>query len=327
MIKSTDFPALTEELQEIFNETSKQKISEMEGKKLFDVGDTTVLNYLHLVMHGLGHPERVAEGQNIPIQNADEGDSITYSQQYYGSGFAVTKKMRKFDMYDAIRSMPGALADGGWDAVDQSLADVLLFGWSTSYTDVYGGAVSAVGPDGLALFNTAHTYGDSNAAGTYSNMIVDSGAVADKALARDPIIATRAIARKYQDGRGLNRGIDLDTLVVSPDNEDLAERLLFSTQLPGSTNNDINALKGKVKQIIVWDRLAADNAGTDKSDYWFLANGKNAKETLKAKFAERPSLDAPEQVYENKNWEYTLDFFYAIGLGFQPYVYGSRGTA
>lgn len=50
------------------------------------------------------------------------------------------------------------------------------------------------------------------------------------------------------------------------------------------------------------------------------------RETLNCLFAERPSLDAPEQVYANKNWEYTCDYFYTIGIGYPAYVIGSDGT-
>ena len=326
MITSQDFASLTEELQSIFNQEAKQKISAMKGRDIFQVEDTSILNHLHQVIHGLGHPERLGQGQNIPVQNGDEGDSITYTQKWYGSGFAVTKTMRKFDMTSTIKAMPKSLATGAFDAVDQSMADVLLNGWSTSYTDVYNDSVSAVGPDGLALFNANHTYGDTQASGVYSNLLVDSDGNTDPVLSRDAIVASRTAGRKYTDGRSLNRGIDLDTLVVAPDNEDLAERILYSTQISGSANNDMNALKGKVKNLIVWDRLSENSAGTDTGAYWFMLNSAMAGETLKALFAERPTLDAPHDVYENKNWEYTVDFYYVLGLGFQPYVRGSKGT-
>jgi hypothetical protein len=122
------------------------------------------------------------------------------------------------------------------------------------------------------------------------------------------------------------RGIDLDTLVVAPSNEDLAERILYSNNLPGTANNDINALKGKVKNLIVWDQLETRSDDTDTSAYWFMCNSAKVKRTLKCKFAERPTLDAPEQVYLNKNWDWTLDFYYALGLGYARYIYGSNAA-
>ena len=57
------------------------------------------------------------------------------------------------------------------------------------------------------------------------------------------------------------------------------------------------------------------NALRYKSAYWFMADSAKVDNSLMALFAERPELDAPEQVYENKNWTYSLDFFYTTGLG------------
>ena len=90
---------------------------------------------------------------------------------------------------------------------------------------------------------------------------------------------------------------------------------------------DSNPLKGKISKIIVWPRIDVRTGGTDTDQYWFMADSRKVGETLKSKFAERPSLDAPEEIYENKTWEYSIDFYYTVGLGLAAYIRGSRGTA
>jgi len=325
MITTADFETLTDDLQSIFNETARNKISEMVGKDVFEVTETDRLTYDHLVMHGLGRPSEVAEGADIPKLTSNEGDSITYTQRYFGSMFSVTKKMRKFDLHDQIRSLPRTMADGAFDTIDQSYADTLLNGWSTTYSDIYGATVASVGPDGLALFSTLHTNNiNSN---TYRNQIKDSSATENPPLSRDAMVQARVDASQHTDPNGLKRSVMLDTLLVPMALEDLAERLLYSTQIPGSANNDVNPLKGKIKTIKTWARLDEDNAGNDRSAYWFMYDSSKVGESLKAKFAERPSLDAPDEVYANKNWDYTLDFYYVVGLGYQAYVWGSKGTS
>lgn len=326
MITTADFPQLTEEIQEIFDEAARNKVDQMVSKEIFDIGDDNTLNYEHVVLHGLGRPQAVAEGADIPVENHDEGDTITYQQKYYANAFAVTKKMRKFDQYGKIRGMAKSMADGAFDAVDQSLADMLTNGWSTSYTNIYNESVSAVGPDGLAMFSTAHTNGVATSSDTYRNQIKNSAATENPALSRDAIVTARADAMVHRDPKGLARGIMLDTLVVAPENEDLAERIILSSQIQGSQNNDINPLKGKVKRILPWSRTSTNGQGTDTSAYYFMFDSNLVEETLKAKFAERPSLDAPDEVYINKNWVYTLDFFYWSGIGYQAYIWGSQGT-
>ena len=85
-------------------------------------------------------------------------------------------------------------------------------------------------------------------------------------------------------------------------------------------------LKGKIT-VKTWEKLETRTDGTDTSAYWFMADSKKVKETLQALFRERPSLDAPEQVYKNKNWDWSLDFYYTLGRGFSPYLRGSNATA
>lgn len=319
-----DFQTLTDDLQEIFNETSRNKVAEMVGKNVFEVMDTDRRTFDHLVIHGLGKPQEVTPGADIPKLNSNEGDSVTYTQRYFGRAFDVTKEMRKFDLHDTIRALPKTLAESAFDSIDQSYADVLLNGWSTSYTDIYEGTVSSVGPDGLALFSTLHTNNiNSN---TYRNQIKDAAATENPTLSRSAIVQARVDASQHKDPEGNKRSVMLDTILVPMALEDLAERTVYSTQLSNSANNDINPLKGKIKQILTWSRLDEDSDSNDRSAYWFMYDSRLVGETLKSKFAERPTLDAPDEAYINKNWTYTLDFFYTVGLGYQAYVWGSKGT-
>ena len=52
-IKTTDFSALTDDLQSIYNEASREAVAEMVGSKLFKVQDTNRRTYDHLILNGL----------------------------------------------------------------------------------------------------------------------------------------------------------------------------------------------------------------------------------------------------------------------------------
>lgn len=323
-ITSADFGQLTDELEQIFEEYSKVKIADQVGKEVFDVFTDGMLNYEYQELHGGNVIESVAEGQDLPSMSLEEGDNAVFTHTYYGGEFSVTKKMRKFDQHRKIRKLPRTMVDEAWDLFDQSLVDVLLNGWSTSYTDVYGDDVStSTAPDGNSLFNTSHTFGTGSQ--TYSNVIND-GSNDNPSLTRAAIVEERASAMKYSDAAGLTRPIKLDTLLVGPSNEDLAERILFSDQMSGTANNDTNPLKGKINNILVWERLDQRSDGTDTSGYWFMFDSRLVEESLMVAFAERPTLDAPEQVYSNKNWDYSVDYFYWIGVGHPAFIRGSQGT-
>jgi len=324
-IKTTDFLALTDDLQELTSTWMKDKVDGMETSNLlFDVKDMVRRTYDLQINHGTAGIERVGDGSDYPRANNTEGDSITYTQAKYGVIVPVTEDMRLYDLYDNIESNAKSVVDEGMDKIDQSLADVLLYGQATSYTDVYGETVSALGPDAAALFTSTKSNGAT--AATFSNLITNTAGTANVALARDAIVSERARALTYKDVNGLNRPIHLDCLVVAPTNEDLAERLLFSTQIPGEANNDVNSLKGKLKNLKVWSRLEERSDGTDTSAYWYMADSSNVKTSLKAIFATRPQLVAPDQVYENDDWEYKFKYRYAIGFGWAPYIRMSTGA-
>src|SRR3990167_2392607 len=146
-IMTTDFAALTDDLQEIFNEGAKVAIADAVGLSVFQVKTVTRRTYDYLVIHGLKVIQKVAQGADLPVASGDQGDTATWTQSRYGGIVAVTKDMRKFDLYDEIESIVRSAVDDAFDSIDQSLADVLLNGWATSYTDVYGETVTSTTPD------------------------------------------------------------------------------------------------------------------------------------------------------------------------------------
>lgn len=322
LITVEDFKGLTEDLQDIFNEVAKAKTSEMIGPTIFNVEDTDRRTFDHLILHGAGIPSRVTPGQELPLVDIREGDRIIWTQKYYGNAIAIDKEMRTFALYDEIEQLVRSLPEGAFSAIEQSMADVLGHGFDTSYVDIYGDTVSGLGPDGVALFSANHSNNLNSS--VFSNIITD-GTTPNPVLSRSAIVSAQKQGRLHRDPNGLIRPINLDTLIVPPSLSDLAERVIYSDQMAGTANNDIEPLKGRVK-LIVWPQLESLADGTDTSKQWYMIDSKLVKETLNAKFAERPTLDPPEEVYRSKNWVYTCDFFYSLGLGYPAYVFGSNGT-
>lgn len=323
-IAVADFSSLTDDLESIFNENAANALAEMTSKQLFDFIDEERRTHEHLVLHGVAGIKKVAEGADLPRISTEQGDTITATQARYGAIVPVTKDMRKFDLHNQIISLVKTVTQDAFDKVDQSLADVLSYGASTSYTDVFGNTVTSLGPDGKALISATHTNGTTST--SYSNIIND-GTNNNPAFSRAAVVNEQMRGRTYTDPNGLVRPIILDTIVCPPSLTDTIERTILSPNMAGTSNNDINPIGGKIKNIITWDRLETTGAGASRSAYWYLAQSKNVKETLKVIFAERPSLDAPEVVYANKDWEYSVDFYYTIMRGFQAYLRQSTGTA
>jgi len=322
MIRRQDFEKLNEELQETYMESSVTAISEMVGPKLFETKETSLYDYLHQVLHGVSGIKRIADGENFPRVNSKQGDNVTWSQRHYGAEVPVTKDMRKFDRYDQANELVETIVDEAWNDLDQSLADVLIKGWDTSYTDVWGDTVASVGPDGLALFSASHS--NNVTSETFSNIIND-GTNSNPALSREAIIYQIKTGRINKDVNKKNRGIRYDLLIVPPSLEDLAYRIVESDKIQGSADNDTNNWLKKRVKILVWERLESAADATDAAAYWFMADSRKLVKVLKLLFAEKPTLDPPEILYKNKEWDWTIDFYYTLGFGYPLGIAGSKG--
>ena len=146
------------------------------------------------------------------------------------------------------------------------------------------------------------------------------------ALDRAALVTARKDGRINRDPNSANRPIVLDRLIVSATNEDLAERTVYSSGVAGTPNVDLNPLKGKINNILVWSRCDTRSDDTDTSAYWFMAASTRSKKTLKSPFAQKPMMYAPELISDSRSWEYDLDAYYSLGLLYPFFVWGSTGV-
>lgn len=325
MILTSDYSTLTGKLNEWYNEAALERVQSWIGQQLFDVSETDWQTYNYLILNGLAKFDRVAEGAQLPVASSVEGDSVSATQKRFGGRISITKDMRMFDRYDQMQELVRSAVDYAFDRIDQSQADMLTNGFTgTSFTDVYGYTQSNLTPDGVVFFSASHTNNQNST--TSRNLIRNSAGTANPALSRDAIVTARKDAKIHKDPNNVNRPIDLSQLVVSAANEDLAERVVYSSGVSGTPNVDLNPLKSKVSNILVWSRLDTRSDGTDTSAYWFLVDPRNVKKTLKSPFAQKPQMGEAAQVHDSLNWEYPIDAYYTMFLG-QPYnVFGSTGA-
>lgn len=322
---TSGFSALTDYLTEIFNESAKRRISEWKGKLLFDTATPERQDYTYRQLDGVAQFGRVAEGGQFPLASSSQGDSATFTQKRYGGRVSITKDMRKFDLYNEMDRLVRSETDAAFDAIDQSMADLLLNGFSgTSFTDIYGDTQANTAPDGVVLFSASHS--NNQNANVQRNLIRNSAGTANPALSRAAIVTARKDAKVHQDANGLIRPVTLDRLIVTPTNEDLAERIVMSSGPAGTPNVDINPLKSAVNNIIVWERLETSGQGTDTSAYWFMADSRNVMDSLKAPMTQLPILTPPATVHDSLNWEYVLDAYYALGIGDPFGIWGSTSA-
>ncbi len=321
--KYTDLTDHVKRIDEVYNDAMATVLDDMVGYDIFDQKMNSNRHDNIKLNHGVAGVAKITEGQNFPEATGKEGDYLTLQKSQYGADVIITKPARIYDEFDQIEDNVRTIVDDGMNKIDQSLADILSNWFSTTaYVDVYGETITPVGGNGKSLFSSAHTNGSTSA--TFSNLIT-KGSTQNPELSYEALAAARRDAYLYKDPNGINRPIELDTILVAPDLEDLALRLVSSPLLPGGNNNDVNPFKGKF-QVKVWSKLATTSAGVDTSKQWFMYNSKLVKNTFKLFWAQHPKLNKPQEFNPDANWHFLFDYLYSRGFGWAPYIRGSKGT-
>jgi hypothetical protein len=322
------FNTLTGKLNKLFLEFAKNRMADVKGMQYFDWFKTDWYVYNSLTINALGGAEAAAEGAQLPALTAVEGDSVSVTQQRVGARPIITKDMILFDRTDSMRRLVRTAVDTTFHKIDQSMADLLLRGFtSTSYTDIWGRSQSNTAQDGVVLFSASHT--NNLNSDTARNLIRDNSAngnTVNPLLDRAPIVQAMTDAMAHRDPRGVSRPVMLNRLIVGPSNSDLAKRTVYSSGVQGTPNVDYNPLKGGL-EVDTWARLDQNGAGTATPLYWFMADSTLVKDSLLAPYAQQPQITAPSTIPSSLNLEYAVDAYYAIKADWPFGIWGSTGAA
>jgi hypothetical protein len=271
--------------------------------------------------------QKITEGKELPSVTTAEGDSVIWTQTEYGVKVELTARARQFCDWNESKldSIVSSITEDAWEKIDQSLAEVLLNGFSASdYTDVYGETVGASCPDGVALFSASHS--NNLNSDVFRNLIRNPSGTANPGVTRESIIQARIDGQNHKDANGINRPVSLNSILCAPAKYDEIMRIINSDGLSGEMTRDYNPLKGSIS-VTQWSRLSALTDSTDTSAYWFMFDSRKVGRSLKMLWAKRPVLEAPEQVLENNTWIWKLNYYYSIGRAFPAYVWGSQGNS
>src|SRR5262249_21344920 len=129
------------------------------------------------------------------------------------------------DKFGFIKQLGQELGKSASETIEIDAASDLNNGFSSSF----------LGPDGKALFDTAHPL---RGGGKQSNRIATAAALCVPSL---EIALTDC--RKWTDQRGKKVRIPMTRLIVASDNEFAAAELLTGTMRSDTANNTINAFR------------------------------------------------------------------------------------
>lgn len=233
-LKTIIFDSLSE-LKPIYKDYVNVKTS---GKKFERVTSVTPF----------GDVPQKPEGEVYALDLIRPGWTKDFTHLEFGLGFEVTETALEDDEYDMLVRSAEMLAFSARYVQEKTAADTFFNNaFSTETT-----------PDGVSLYNTSHVL---KGGGTARNMLsVDADLSIDSLSDAMTDLQTQT---KIESGQ-LVSPITSFYLVVPPANEMNATRIVESSGLPGSAENDVNPVKRRRTITIVVNPHITD------TDSWFL---------------------------------------------------------
>lgn len=200
---------------------------------------------------GFGLAPVKTESASISYDTDAQGYISRLTNVTYGLGAKVSQEAIEDNQYFSVaRKKSAKLARSMRQTKENVFANILNRGFNSSFT----------GGDGKELLATDHPTLD----GTQSNELAVSADLSEASL--EDLLT---LIRGMKDSRGLRIQAKGMMLIVPPELEFVATRIVRSTLQSGTANNDTNAMRelGMLPEgIVVWDYLTDADAFFVKTD-------------------------------------------------------------
>lgn len=223
-------------------------------------------------LSGLGSYELVQENNEIPLDTLRQGYDKTFTPKKFGKAISFSYEFiddiqaKYADVRQAIPAMIDSragevidMAKKAKEKKDALCAEIFVNANSSTGNHTWGGTKAIY--DGVALVSDSHPINPDE-----SSTVLDNKSTT--ALSHDALETfIIQMNKNMKDMRGeFISGIDPSVILVPPELEFTALRIMDSPGRPDSANNDINNMKGRF-QVKVWRRL------TDTNDWFLVAPG------------------------------------------------------
>ncbi len=254
------------------------------------------------MLSGFGQAPVKGEGAAISYDTAGEAFTARYTHETIALAFAITEEAVEDNLYDKLSARyTRALARSMSNTKQVKAASVLNNAFSSSYA----------GGDGVSLVNSAHP---TAMGGNWSNTLSTQADLNETSLEQALIDISLFI-----DERGLKVALRGMKLIIPPQLQFTAQRLLKSEQRTGTADNDINAIKSG---SYLPDGFAVNHFLTDP-DAWFVKT--DAPNGMKH-FVRSPLKTALEGDFDTGNVRYKARERYSFGWSDPRGIYGSQGA-
>tara|TARA_R100000664_G_scaffold4758_1_gene9429 strand:- start:503 stop:1348 length:846 start_codon:yes stop_codon:yes gene_type:complete len=251
---------------------------------------------------GFGNAKVKSEGQSVAFDQASEGFTARYSHETIALAFALTEEAIEDNLYDRLGARyTKALARSMAHTKQVKAASVLNNAFSSSFT----------GGDGKSLVATDHPL---TGGGTFSNRPTTFTDLNETSL-EDALIAIST----FVDDRNMIIALQGTKLVVPPQLQFVADRLLQTPGRVATSDNDINALKnmGMIPEGYTVNHFLTD------TDAWFLLT--DCPDGFKH-FERSPLSTSMEGDFDTGNVRFKARERYSFGFSNPRAVFASQGA-
>jgi hypothetical protein len=249
---------------------------------------------------GFGNAEVKSEGSGVRFDTANEGYTSRYTHETVALAFALTEEAVEDNLYDRLGSR-----------YTKALARSMANTKQIKAAAVLNNAFSTTGGDGVSLINTAHPLGGG---GTLANRATTMADLNETSL-EDALINIST----FTDDKGLNIALKGMKLIVPPQLQFVADRLLQTPGRVGTSDNDINSIRN---QGMIPDGYVVNHYLTD-TDAFFLKT--DCPDGFKY-FERSPMQTALEGDFDTGNMRYKARERYSFGYSDPRCVYASQGS-
>jgi hypothetical protein len=275
---------------------------ENEHAEIFDTESSDRAFEEEVLIVGFGNASVKSEGQGVQFDSATEGFTARYTHETVALAFALTEEAVEDNLYDRLGARyTKALARSMAHTKQVKAANVLNNAFSSSYT----------GGDGVSLINTAHTLADGGSLANRQTTMADL----NETSLENALISIST----FVDDRNMILALRGMKLIVPPQLQFVADRLLETPGRVGTADNDINAIKN---MGLLPEGYAVNHFLTD-TDAWFLRT--DCPDGFKH-FERTPISTSMEGDFDTGNVRYKARERYSFGWSNPRCVFGSQGA-
>ena len=275
---------------------------EDESAEIYDTESSERAFEEEVMLSGFGSAPVKQEGSAVTFDDAQEAYTARYTHETIALAFPITEEAIEDNLYDRLASRyTKALARSMANTKQVKAAAVLNNAFDSNFA----------GGDGKELCATDHPLVNN---GTLRNEPSTDADLNETSL-ENALIDIAA----FVDERGLKVSVRGQKLIIPPNLQFVADRLLESTLRPGTADNDVNAMRnmGMLPQGYVVNHYLTD------TDAFFI---KTDAPRGFVHFERMPMSTKMEGDFDTGNVRFKARERYSFGFSDPRCVYGSKGA-